>query len=189
MISTCIDDFYLAGTQGFVEMVTEKLSATLDVSKVEDDSFIFTGIDIKKVEEGIEISMEDYAKSLEEVQIRDTKADDPLTRDELKVLRKFVGKLNWLAANTRPDLAIYALELAKKQKKAMVKDLREINKVLKKVREKDSRVLFTKVGKKDELIVMGVSYASYHHDDRSVAGELIMLGNQKTGKAAPIYCR
>ena len=54
--------------------------------------------------------MEDYAKSLEEVHIRDAKADEPLTRDELKVLRKFVGKLNWLAANTRPDLAIYALE-------------------------------------------------------------------------------
>ena len=163
------------------------ISKALDVSTVESDSFPFTGLDVKKVNEGIEISMEDYAKSLEEVQIRDAKADDPLTRDELKVLRKFVGKLNWLAANTRPDLAIYALELAKKQKKATVKDLREINKVLKKVREKDSRVLFTKVGKKDELIVMGVSDASYHHDDRSVAGELIMLGNQKTGKAAPIY--
>ena len=40
-------------------MVTEKLSATLDVLKVEDDSFRFTGIDIKQVD-GIEIYMEDY---------------------------------------------------------------------------------------------------------------------------------
>ena len=54
--------------------------------------------------------------------------------------------------------------------------------MLKKVREKDSRVLFTKVGKKDELIVMVVSDASYHHEDRSVAGELIMLGNKKQKK-------
>ena len=97
--------------------------------------------------------------------------------------------MNWLAANTRIDLAIHALELAKRWKKAMIKDLREINRVLKKVREKESRVLFTKIGKKDELSVMGVSDASYHHDDRSMAGELIMLGNQKTGKAAPIYWR
>ena len=107
----------------------------------------------------------------------------------MKVLRKFVGKLNWLAANTRPYLAIYALELAKRQKKATIKDLREINRVLKKVREKESRVLFTKIGKKNELSVIGVSDASYHHDDRSVAGKLIMLGNQKTGKAAPIHWR
>ena len=61
LVSTCVDDFDLARTQGFVEMVTEKLSATLDVSKVEDDSFRFTGIDIKQVD-GIEISMEDYAR-------------------------------------------------------------------------------------------------------------------------------
>ena len=97
--------------------------------------------------------------------------------------------MNWLAANTRPDLAIYALELAKRQKKAVIKDLREINRVLKKVREKESRVLFTKIGEKNELCVMGVSDASYHQDDRSVAGEMIMLGNQRTGKAAPMYWR
>ena len=43
--------------------------------------------------------------------------------------------------------------------------------------------------RKDELSVIGVSDASFHNDDRSVAGEMIMLGNQKTEKAAPIYWR
>ena len=133
--------------------------------------------------------MENYAKSLEDIQIREANADETLTRDELKIYRKFVGKLNWLAANTRPDLAIYALDLAKKQKKAVIKDLREVNRVLKKVREKESKVVFTKIGKKEELCVMGVSDASYHNDDRSVAGEMIMLGNKKTGRAAPMYWR
>ena len=42
---------------------------------------------------------------------------------------------------------------------------------------------------KAELCVMGVSDASYQHDDRSAARDLIMLGNQKTGKAAPIHWR
>ena len=55
-----------------------------------------------------------------------------LTKDELKVFRKYVRKLNWPAANTRLDLAIYALEMAKRQKKAVIKDLREVNRVLKK---------------------------------------------------------
>ena len=71
MILTCVDDFDLAGTEEFVEMVTEKVGVFLDVSKVEDDSFRFTGIDIKKVEDGIEVSMEDYAESLEEMDIRE----------------------------------------------------------------------------------------------------------------------
>ena len=38
--------------------------------------------------------------------MRDIKVDEPLTREELKVFKKFVGKLNWLVANTRSDLAI-----------------------------------------------------------------------------------
>ena len=49
--------------------------------------------------------------------------------------------------------------------------------------------MFTKIGEKEELCVMGVSDASYHHDDRSVAGEMIMLGNKRTGRAAPMYWR
>ena len=64
MISTCVDNFDLAGTKDFVEMVTEKVGAVLDVSKVEDDSFRFTGMDIKKVKDGIDIFMEDYAEGL-----------------------------------------------------------------------------------------------------------------------------
>ena len=109
MVSTHVDDFDLAGTTKFVDKVTEEIGKALDVSQVEDDQFHFTGIDVEKVKDGIQISMEDYAKSLEEIQIRDAKADETLTRDELKVLRKYIGKLSWLATNTRPDLTIYAL--------------------------------------------------------------------------------
>ena len=54
-------------------------------------------------------------QSLQEITIREDKSDEELTRDELKILQKYVGKLNWLAANTRPDIAIYALNLAKKK--------------------------------------------------------------------------
>ena len=59
-----------------------------------------------------------------------------LTKDELKVLRKYIGKLNWLAANTRPDKAIYALDLAKKQRRATLKDLRDVNRVLRKFKKR-----------------------------------------------------
>ena len=43
-------------------------------------------------------------------------------------------------------LYVHALELAKKQKKATLKDLKEVNIVLKKVQEKESKVLFKKIG-------------------------------------------
>ena len=76
-----MDDFDLAGKARFVNKVADEIGKALDVSTVESDSFHFTGIDVKKVKDGIEISMEDYAKSLEEIQIRDAKADETLTRD------------------------------------------------------------------------------------------------------------
>ena len=75
-----------------------------------------------------------------------------LTKDELKVLRKYIGKLNWLAANTRPDKAIYALDLAKKQKRATLKDLRDVNRVFKKVQEKESKVVFKRIRKKNTCV-------------------------------------
>ena len=37
MISTCVDDFDIAGTENFVDLITKRVSKELDVSKVEDD--------------------------------------------------------------------------------------------------------------------------------------------------------
>ena len=64
MISSHVDDFNLEGMTRFINNVTEKIKAALDISKIVDNEFRFTGIDVKKVDGGIEILMEDYAKSL-----------------------------------------------------------------------------------------------------------------------------
>jgi hypothetical protein len=142
---------------------------------------------VKQLDEGVEILMNDYAESLEEIEVREDKSDERLTRDKMKVLRKYVGKINWLAANTRPDLAIHALELAKKQKDATLKDLRRVNRVVKKVREKECKIMFKKVGDKKDLCILGVGDASYNTDNNSVGGEIIMLGNKKTMDVSPMY--
>merc|ERR1712105_61467 len=144
-------------------------------------------IDVKKVGDLIELSMNDYAASLEDVEIREDKSDDKLTREEMRVLRKYVGKLTWLAVNTRPDLAIYALDLAKKQKSAVLMDLRTVNRILQKVREKESKVVFKKIAEKESLCVIGISDASYHQDENAVSGEMILLGNTKTVAASLLY--
>ena len=41
------------------------------------------------IKDGIEISMEDYGKSLEEIEIREDWSDETLTKDKLKILRKY----------------------------------------------------------------------------------------------------
>ena len=58
--------------------------------------------------------------------------------------------------------------MAKKQKQAVLKDLKSINRILQKVREKESKVVFKKIGDKKQLCVFGVSDASYHQDVNAV---------------------
>merc|ERR1712074_160484 len=188
LLSTHVDDFSLAGTAEFLETVTEEIKRRLDVSKVEDGRFRFTGIDIEKMEDGrIELSMNEYANSLEDILIREDKSSEQLDREEMQTLQKYVGKLSWLATNARPDLSIYALNLAKKQKQATLKDLRDVNRILMKVREKESKVVFRKIAGKEDLNLLSATYASYFITENAVAGEVIMLGHKKTKAVSPIY--
>ena len=74
MISMHVDDFNLVGSEKFLEKVTEEIKKVLDVSKVEDGKFKFTGIDVESFEDRIELSMNDYAASLEDIEIREDKS-------------------------------------------------------------------------------------------------------------------
>ena len=83
-----MDDFTLAGTEDFINEIITAVSEELTVSKIEKDSFRYTGIDVKTVDDGIEIEMQDYVNSLDEVrEIRKADKEDPLTKAELKVYR------------------------------------------------------------------------------------------------------
>ena len=79
-VITHVDDFTLAGTEAFINEVLETVSRELTVSKIERDNFRYTGIDVKTVENGVEVEMKDYVDSLEEVkEIRKADREDPLT--------------------------------------------------------------------------------------------------------------
>ena len=114
MVSSHVDDFILAGTYIFLEEITRKIVEKLEISKLEDNEFRFTGMDVKKDGYLIIVNMEDYAKSLGKIEIRKGMPDDPLTEVEMNVYRKYVGNLSWLASNTRPDLAIHLFNSARK---------------------------------------------------------------------------
>ena len=79
IVSTHMDDFSLAGSEDFLNTVTEDIREALDISKIEDGQFRFTGIDVKQIDDRIEISMDDYAASLEDIAVREDKSDETLT--------------------------------------------------------------------------------------------------------------
>ena len=123
------------------------------MSKIKEDCFRFTGIDIMKVDDVIEVSMKDYAESLEDIrEIRSVyDRNEPLTKLEMKEYRKMMGKIGWLANNTRRDLSFTALKMSRNNKEATISDLRDVNRILAKVREHESKVKYEHIGDRDDL--------------------------------------
>ena len=89
-------------------------------------------MDVEQFEDGsIVINQDAYRDGLEASDV-DVK-DDPsrsLTKKEYKEFRGAAGKLNWLSAMPRPDLAYESVEHSGHNKDAKVRDLKSINKLV-----------------------------------------------------------
>merc|ERR1711984_50849 len=101
--------------------------------------------------------------------------------------RKATGKLSWLGNSTRPDLSYTSLSMSKKNNTATIADLRNVSKVVKKAKERPSKLVYSKIAEKDDLIVLGQGDASFKMDDKSIGGNLLLLANTDMTRAAPIY--
>ncbi len=77
-----------------MKRIVSGIQERFTVSKVEEDNFRFTGLDVKTKNGKIEISMEDYAESIKEIkEIRKASRNEKLTNAELKEYRKYKGKI------------------------------------------------------------------------------------------------
>ena len=131
--------------------------------------------------------MEDYADSVEKIK-EIWKADraERLTKAELKEYRKYTGKISWLSQGTRPDLSYSALMLAKKNNSATISDLRSVNKIVEKVKKEENKVVYGRVGDKENLQIIGVVDASYKSDEKSIGGMLVMIADEMMTVASPV---
>ena len=71
----------------------------------------------------------------------------------------------------------------------MLKDLKGVNGILEKMREKESKVVFSRIGEEKDLCILGIRDASYHQSDSAVAGEMIRMGSKKSMAASPMFWR
>merc|ERR1712115_637982 len=187
MLLSHVDDFTITGTNEFVNRIVEGLKKIFTISKIEENNFRFTGLDVKTNDEQIEISMEDYANSINEIKdIRKANRTEILTKAELKEYRKYTGKLSLLAQGTRPDLSYLALDLSKKNNSASISDLRNINSIVEKVKKEENKIIYRKIGDRENLQVVGIVDASYKPDDKSIGGMMIVLTNENMTKASSL---
>ena len=97
-------------------------------------------------------------------------------------------KVSWLAKNVRPDLAYSALKLSQKsQQLPTIGDLKSINKLVKKIKGRTSEIVYTKVGDSVDLVVYGIGDASHKRGEKSVGGEVVLLGHKNRDTAVAVY--
>ena len=87
----------------------------------------------------------------------------------------------------RPDLSYTALQMSKKNTNITIADLQDVNRILKKVRERDSHLRFGKIGEREELIVVGIGDASFKIEEKALGGVFLFLSNKEMTRAAPIF--
>lgn len=77
--------------------------------------------------------------------------------------------------------------MSKRNNCAKISDIRNILRALKKVKERDSKIKFSKVSDKDDHVVVGIGEASFKSEEKAVGGVLLFLANTWMTRASPIY--
>ena len=77
--------------------------------------------------------------------------------------------------------------MSKKNQEATISDLRDINQILKKFRDKESLIRYKHLGDTDNLVIVGIRDASYKQDDKTIDGVILLLANSSLTCASPIY--
>ena len=90
----------------------------------------------------ITIHQGDYIDSINEIKV-DTKfcrGNNQLTQEEITLLRKAYGKINWIVCMTRPEVSYHVCEISTGVKNTTTVDVHTINKVIKYIRNTPSHI-------------------------------------------------
>ena len=79
------------------------------------------------------------------------------------------------------------MQMSKKNQGATIADLRDVNRILKRVRERESCIKYEWIGDKEDLIIVGIGDASFKQDDKAIGGVFLFLFNSSLSQAAPIF--
>ncbi len=137
-----VDDFLGAGTELFHKNVVTPLKKQYQVSKLEENKSIFTGISLEKLSDHIAMSMGHFIEGLCGEKFSVPAGSRDLDSREYTMYRSLVGKMNWLAGASRPDLAFKTVDFSTKFQCACLKDLRQVNKAVENISTSDYSVCF-----------------------------------------------
>ena len=191
IISIYVDDFLYAGSDEFIECIIEKLKNKFLIGNSASMAFKYVGLITESTNEGILVDQLQYASGLQPIRISRARAmqkGSDLSEDEKADYRAIVGQLNWIATNTRPDIAFDICELSVSLKKATVMDLLRLNKVVERVTKDSVKVVFPKIQSLETCHLECYTDAAFANLPNSGSqGGMIIFLRDGFGKKCPIY--
>ena len=187
VIATHSDDLIMAGDQVFEVDIENKLTEAFKFSKIEENSFKYCGCHVTRTSDGsIVLDQQEYIENLNEIKVPDGIDDEQLSGKETKQLRAKIGELLWLSLMTRPDISFEVNSLSSEVTKGTIGTIKQVNKLVRKVKNCRNIIRLTQLGKRSELIVKVYADASFANQPdkvRSTAGRVVVLENTRTGQA------
>ena len=164
VIVTYVDDQVWGGTEKFAKEVIKKLVNTFSISSENSTAFQYIGINTKqKKNMSIQIDQNHYAASLKDIAISESRRQqkhEPLTSLEQSQLKSMIGKANWLATMTRPDISFQVCFIGSSQEDATVNNILCMNKLIRHIKATPVSILFPNLDMKNIYLVV-YSDASY----------------------------
>ena len=110
-----VDDVLWGGSSEITSIIA-KLGKTFYIGKENTQAFTYIGINLKQSNDfTITIDQDSYINSINEIKIDDIhnrNSDDKLTAYEVTLLRGALGKINWIAGMSRPEISYHVCEIS-----------------------------------------------------------------------------
>ena len=148
LLMSHVDDFLWSGDEIFKTSVIDKIRGIFKISSENSTLFKYVGLDIQQCEDGIYVSQNKYAGEIDEIDISESRLSNPnqpINEEEKSSLRSVIGQLNWLATQTRPDLAYDVCDLSTSLKDGSVSLLTQANRIVKKSKLQDVYLHYPKM--------------------------------------------
>ena len=172
-----VDDGLWGGTSEF-KLIIDQIRETFRIGSEHTGTFDYIGLHLEqKNDYSIILDQQDYVDSLEEIPI--PLGPDPnqlLSCTEVKSLRGAIGKLNWLAGMTRPEISFAVSYGSSHIQSATIADIKNINKVIKFVKSTPSYIRLSPLNLKNiHLKVFTDASFNNLHNGSSQGGHVVFI--------------
>ena len=159
-----VDDFIYCGRDRYMENVIKGIRRKFDIGNSKCKNFVYLGWEMTQDRTGVTISQQEYASEVACAVLspkRRQQKEEYLNEQEIKQYQSLLGKLNWIACQTRPDIKFDVLERSLFSKHPTVQDLLNLNKIVKKLHEVECKIFLPRLDESKELKLVVYSDASH----------------------------